>query len=79
MWSMFALTQDSIMGAGVVLLCLMIWSRERWFLEQTQKGQWLTTRYGSDRAPWVLRGMLLGGIVFGGLLASGIIRPIQWG
>ena len=73
-----AISQDMAMGAGIVALCLMLMFRERWILDQTRKGQRLVQWCGPDRAPWVLRAILLAGILFGGLLANGTIRPIQW-
>lgn len=75
---MFPFSQNAIMGTGIIALCLMLWSRDRWYLDQTRKGQRLVAWYGPDRAIWVLRAMLLAGIAFGALLANSIIRPIQW-
>lgn len=72
------ISQDTAMGAGIIALCVMLWFREGWILEQTRKGRWLVERCGPARAPWVLRAVLLAGITFGGLLAGGVIRPIQW-
>ncbi|MBC8117580.1 MAG: hypothetical protein H7062_24550 [Candidatus Saccharimonas sp.] len=71
-------SQHTAMGAGIIALCLLLWFREGWFLDQTRKGQNLVKWCGPDRAPWVLRAILLAGITFGGLLANGTIRPIQW-
>ncbi len=75
---MFPLSQDAVMGSGIIVLCLMLWSRDRWFLDHTSNGQRLVAWCGPARAPWVLRAILLAGITFGALLANGIIRPIQW-
>ena len=75
---MFNISQDTVLGAGIIILCLMLIIRENWFLGQTRKGQRLIAWFGSARAPWVLRGLLLAGIAFGGLLANGTIRPIRW-
>lgn len=66
------------MGAGIITLCLMLLFRERWFLEQTRKGRSLVEWFGAGWALWVLRAILLVGATFGGLLANGTIRPIQW-
>lgn len=71
-------SQDLAMGVAIVLACLMILFRERWFLDNTTKGQRLVQRFGAERAVWILRGLLLLFATFGGLLASGTIRPIQW-
>lgn len=75
---MLPLSNDMAMGAGVVTLCLMLWVRQRWFLEQTRKGSWLVETVGTKNAPWVLRIILVTGIAFGGMLAKGLIKPIQW-
>ena len=75
---MFPLSQDAVMGSGIIVWCLILWSCERRILDQTSKGQRLVAWCGPARAPGVLRAILLAGITFGGLLASGIIRPIQW-
>ena len=72
------MTQHLAMGAGIITLCLMLFFRERWFLGQTRRGQNLVKWFGPNLALWVLRAILLAGITFGGLLANGTIRPIQW-
>ena len=72
------ISQDTAMGAGIITLCVMLLFRDRWILEQTRKGRRLVEWCGPVRAPWVLRAVLLVGITFGGLLAGGVIRPIQW-
>lgn len=71
-------SQDVVMGTAIVLVCLMLLVRERWFLAETGKGQRLVRRFGMARAVWILRGVLLGIAILGGLLAGGIIRPVQW-
>ena len=72
------ISQDTAMGAGIIALCVMLWFRERWILEQSRNGRRLVEWCGPTRAPWVLRALLLAGITFGGLLANGTIKPIQW-
>ena len=72
------ISQDTAMGAGIIALCVLLWFREGWLLEQTRKGRRLVEWCGPARAPWVLRAVLLAGITFGGLLTCGVIRPIQW-
>ncbi len=66
------------MGVAIVLVCLMILFRERWFLENTSRGQYLLRRFGPEGAPWALRGFLLLIAILGGLLASGLIPRIAW-
>ncbi len=75
---MAMISQDVAMGVGIITLCVMLWLRAGWLLEQTRKGRRLVEWCGPARAPWVLRAVLLVGIAFGGLLAYGVIRPIQW-
>ena len=58
-------------------LCLMAAFNERWILEKTTKGQRLIHWFGPATASWIFRGLTLLGVVFGGLLAAGVIRPIQ--
>ncbi|MEX0703410.1 MAG: hypothetical protein WD069_15045 [Planctomycetales bacterium] len=67
-----------LMGTVTALLCAAgLWSA-RWFLEETRKGRRLERRLGPARALWVLRGLFAAGLLFGVLLALGIIRPIEW-
>ena len=66
------------MGIAIVLTCLMVLFRDRWFLAETTKGRRLVERFGAERAVWILRALLLLIAIFGGLLARGVIRPIQW-
>jgi len=67
------------MGAGIVMTSLLLLFREQWVLTHTQKGQKLVMRFGDSAAVWIYRGILAVTAVFGGLLAGGVIRPIQWG
>lgn len=67
-----------LVGCLVAALCLMLMTRETWFLENTMKGQRLVRWFGQHRAPLVLRTLLLLGMVFGAMLAYGIIQPLQW-
>lgn len=70
--------QHVLIGGMVVLLSLYVLSREQWVLQSTAKGQRLIRWFGADTAPWVLRTLSAGAMLFGGLLATGVIRPIQW-
>ncbi len=66
------------MGIGCVLVCAAGLWFDRWFLAETAKGRALAQRLGEERGLWVLRVLFGGGIVFGVLLATGIVNPIQW-
>ena len=70
--------QYVLVGSLVIVLCMMLFVRHRWFLENSSKGQRLIRWFGPEMAPWVLRILAALGMIFGGLLATGIIRPIQW-
>lgn len=70
--------QDLLVGVLVAALCTLLLIKHRWFLEKTTKGQWLSAWLGSARASVVLRVLAVCGIVFGLLLAGGIIRPVHW-
>lgn len=67
-----------VVGGLIVLLCSWALFKQAWILEHSEKGQGLLRRFGPQGGPWVLRLLLAVGIVFGGLLAAGIVRPIQW-
>lgn len=67
-----------LVGTVIVLLCSWALFKQAWILERSHKGQGLVRRFGPQAGPWVLRTLLAVGIVFGGLLAAGIIRPIRW-
>lgn len=76
---MWKVSQDTAMGVAMIFFCVMLLFRERWFLAETTKGQRLVQRFGSATAVWILRGCLLAVALLGGLLATGIVKPIRWG
>lgn len=67
-----------VMGIGAMIACAAGLWNDRWFLNETAKGRALAGRFGKGRGLWVLRVLFGCGIVFGGLLAAGVINPIQW-
>lgn len=67
-----------IMGCGIALVSLLLLVRARWIAAETRKGQWLTTRFGPDRAVWIITGFGVVAIVFGIGLATGVIQPLRW-
>ena len=67
-----------MMGCTLALLSTLGLLKASWLLTETRKGTWLCKKYGDERAGWILRILLTIGVVFGGLLATNIIRPMQW-
>jgi hypothetical protein len=67
-----------MVGSIIIILGLLIYFKEHWVLENTGKGRRLIGWFGAANAPWVLRGLTVLTIIFGVLLAIGIIRPIKW-
>ncbi|QDT28119.1 hypothetical protein Enr10x_34580 [Gimesia panareensis] len=74
----FTISENVLIGGFVAAFSLWGLIKEQWFLAETRKGQRLTQWFGPARAIWVLRLIFLIGIVFGVLLALGLIQPIQW-
>ena len=67
-----------LMGTVVAVLCgLGLW-KDRWFLEHTEKGQRMVRWFGPRRALLILQLLLGAGAMFGILLATNVIRPVQW-
>lgn len=74
----FHLSENELIGGAVLIFSLFGLLKEQWFLANTRKGQRLTEWFGPARAIWVLRVIFLTGMIFGALLATEIIHPIQW-
>jgi hypothetical protein len=70
--------EQILIGAATAVLCVIGLLQRRWLLENTRKGRWLVERFGPVRAAWLLCVLLAGGAVFGTLLATGIVNPVQW-
>lgn len=70
--------EQILMGLTTAALCGAGLYGEGWLLTETRKGQKLVAACGADMAVWILRGLLTAGIVFGVLLATGIVNPIRW-
>ena len=66
------------MGVSVALICALGFLKQQWLLANTRKGQRLCKLLGKGRAIWMLRAILVAGIVFGVLLAMDVIQPISW-
>jgi hypothetical protein len=75
---MVSVSSQTVMGVLIALLCLYGLWRRRWFFENTRKGRRLAHWFGEIGGLRVLVGLLFAGIIFGVLLATDVIRPIQW-
>ena len=67
-----------LMGLGISGMSLACLARHRWLLANTSKGQRLVRSFGEPTARLVFALVCLGGIVFGSLLALGVIQPVAW-
>ncbi len=72
------ISSQTAMGGMVALVCLYGLWRRHWFFENTRKGRRLARWFGETGGLRVLVGLLFAGIVFGVLLASDVIRPMNW-
>jgi uncharacterized membrane protein YedE/YeeE len=64
------------MGGALAAICLAGLRFDRWFVNETRKGQWLTKQLGAAKAVWIWRLVLLAGFAFGVCLACRWINPI---
>ncbi len=67
-----------LMGVSVSCACLAGLIRQRWLLANTSKGQRLVRWCGEPTARYVWGLICVAGIVFGSLLATDVIRPMNW-
>jgi len=67
-----------LMGVLIAVVSLVGIASDRWLLARTRKGQALVKWFGEETALWVLRGILAAFAILGALLASDVVRPIQW-
>ena len=67
-----------LMGSLVAALCALGLWQAPWLLIQTRKGRRIAGRLGEQQGLLVIRLFCFAGVVFGVLLAAGIIRPVQW-
>ena len=68
-----------LMGIAVASVSLLGLWKDRWFLANTKKGRQFAKWFGEVKGLWALRVLFACGILFGLLLASDIVRPLQWG
>lgn len=70
--------EQILMGTAVAILCgLGLW-KDHWFLENTEKGRRMVRWFGPCRALLLLQLLFGVGVLFGILLATDVIRPVQW-
>lgn len=71
-------TQQIVMGAAVAALSFLAFLKTGWLLHQTAKGKWFVRRFGERKARLYVRSFFFFATVFGMLLATNVIRPLQW-
>ncbi len=70
--------EQIFIGLMTAALCGAGMSAEVWFLTETRKGRKLVNVCGAKNSLWIVRGVFTAGIIFGLLLATGIVNPVQW-
>ncbi len=70
--------EQILIGVLSAMLCVVGLCRESWLLAETPKGRKLVASLGGRRAQWVLRCLLAVGVLFGLLLALGVVNPLRW-
>jgi hypothetical protein len=71
-------THQIVMGAAVAALSVVAFVKTDWLLQHTRKGEWCRRRFGELKAQWFVRSFFALAVVFGVLLATNVIRPLQW-
>ncbi|MHC4876728.1 MAG: hypothetical protein ACYTGL_09535 [Planctomycetota bacterium] len=66
------------MGVAIAALCSLGICRGQWCLTETAKGRRLVDAFGTARALFLWRMILLLGAGFGTALAAGFINPVSW-
>ena len=67
-----------LIGALTAVLSLLAVWHAGWLVENTRKGRWFARRFGDVGARRVVRLVFAALCVFGVLLATNVLRPIQW-
>lgn len=67
-----------LMGIAIAAVCLLGLLGAKWFQRETKKGRRFTEWFGEERGLLVLRLLFGVGILLGALLATDVIRPMQW-
>ncbi len=70
--------QHVLIGGLLTILCLMGLVKETWVLRNSAYGKCLVRWFGPRQAPAAYRVLLGITVIFGVLLAAGIIRPVKW-
>jgi hypothetical protein len=71
-------THQIVMGAAVAALSFVAFLKTDWLLRNTSKGEWLTRKFGERKARLYVRSFFFFAAVFGVLLATNVVRPLQW-
>jgi len=70
--------EQTVIGYTTAAFCVVGLVKSSWLLQHSRHGQRLIRWFGADRAPYVLKLLLLLGCVFGILLGSDRIQPMRW-
>lgn len=70
--------ESLVIGIGTALVGVFGLLRREWLLAETPKGRFLVTSMGLQKARSVV--MFLCGVllIFGSLLATGVLQPLRW-
>jgi len=67
-----------LMGVAVALMSVIAVWKADWLLQNTRKGQRLLQRFGERNARRTVIALFLATALLGVLLATDLIRPLQW-
>ncbi|HUG91001.1 MAG TPA: hypothetical protein VML55_09220 [Planctomycetaceae bacterium] len=67
-----------LIGSLFAVVCLIVAWKARWMCEHSNVGRRLAERLGVGGAMWVIRAVFGALAVFGVLLATNVVRPVQW-
>lgn len=70
--------ESLFLGIGTALIGAVGLLRQQWLLAETPKGRMLVESVGWARARWLHGAACLGLLVFGALLATGVLAPWRW-
>lgn len=70
--------ESLLLGLGTALIGATGLVRREWWLTETPKGRFLVESMGPMKARLLHAGICLVFLVFGVLLASGVLTPLRW-